>query len=226
MSNNIYKKLNEFKKLVSKVKKDSVNPHFKNKYATIESVLETIEEPLSKSGLGFYQVVKDMNLETIIYDTESDDKLVSSVPLIISKSDMQQLGSALTYARRYGLVALLGLEQEDDDGNLAVANNVSNSNVGVNNKPSYNNTSNYNNNTKAYNQEKRKPTPDEVLELEELIIKAKKDKAKLLSFFEVTKLEDVDNYVYCKNILLKQIKKNEEEANKKQQEEKDNQIPF
>jgi len=218
MSNNIYKKLNEFKKLVSKVKKDSVNPHFKNKYATIESVLETIEEPLEKVGLGFYQVVKDMHLETIIYDTESDDKLISSVPLLVSKSDMQQLGSALTYARRYGLVALLGLEQEDDDGNLAVSNSG-------NTKPPYNNTSNYNN-TKAYNTEKRKPTPDEVIELEELIIKAKKDKANLLSFFKVEDLSDVPDYTYCKNILLKQIKKNEEEANKKQQEEKDNQIPF
>jgi len=221
MSNNIYKKLNEFKKLVSKVKKDSTNPFFKSKYATIESVLETIEEPLNKTGLGFYQVVKDMNLETILYDTESDDKLVSSVPLLIANKDMQQLGSALTYARRYGLVALLGLEQEDDDGNLAVSNNA---NTG-NNKPQYNNTSNYNN-TKTYNQEKRKPTPDEVLELEELIIKAKKDKANLLSFFKVEKLEDVPDYIYCKNILLKQIKKNEEEANKKRQEEKDNQIPF
>jgi len=219
MSNNIYKKLNEFKRLVSKVKKDSVNPHFKNKYATIESVLETIEEPMQKVGLGFYQSVKDMTLETILFDYETDSTLTSSVPLLISKSDMQQLGSALTYARRYGLVALLGLEQEDDDGNLAVSNNG-------NNKPQYNNTQQSYNNTKAYNQEKRKPTPDEVLELEELIIKAKKDKANLLSFFKVEKLEDVPDYIYCKNILLKQIKKNEEEANKKRQEEKDNQIPF
>jgi len=225
MSNNIYKKLNEFKKIVSKVKKDGLNPHFKNKYATIESVLETIEEPLEKAGLGFYQIVKEMTLETILYDTESDDKLISSVPLIISKSDMQQLGSALTYARRYGLVALLGLEQEDDDGNLAVSNNVNNSS-GVNNKPQYNNTQQNYNNTKTYNAEKRKPTAEEVLELEELIIKAKKDKAKLLYFFKVEKLEDVGDYSYCKNILLKQIKKNEEEQKKLEQEEADSKVPF
>jgi len=224
MSNNIYKKLNEFKKLVSKVKKDSTNPFFKSKYSSIESVLDTIEEPLNKTGLGFYQSVKDMSLVTVLYDSESetDNTLISSVPLILKDNDMQQLGSALTYARRYGLVALLGLEQEDDDGNLAVSNNA---NTG-NNKPQYNNTANYNNNTKAYNQEKRKPTADEVIELEDLIIKAKKDKANLLSFFKVEVLEEVPDYSYCKNILLKQIKKNEEEAKKLEQEIADNQVPF
>lgn len=115
----IFKKLNDFKKKVGVVRKDSTNPHFKNKYATIESVLETIENPLSECGLGFYQSVKDMTLETVVYDFETGETLVSVVPLIMTKQDMQQLGSAITYARRYGLVSMFGLEQEDDDGNLA-----------------------------------------------------------------------------------------------------------
>lgn len=115
----IYKKLNEFKKNVGAVKKDSSNPHYKSKYATIESVIDTIEEPLLNAGLGFYQSVKDMNLETVVYDTESGETLTSVVPLIIVKQDMQQLGSAITYARRYGLVSMFGLEQEDDDANKA-----------------------------------------------------------------------------------------------------------
>ena len=49
----IYKKLNEFKTKVGAIKKDSTNPHFKNKYASIESVLDTIEQPLLDAGLGF-----------------------------------------------------------------------------------------------------------------------------------------------------------------------------
>ena len=119
----IYKKLNEFKKSVGAIKKDSTNPHFKNKYASIESVLDTIEKPLLDAGLGFIQCVEDLNLITTIYDTESDNVLTSKIPLILNKNDMQQLGSAITYARRYGLVSMFGLEQEDDDGNLASGNN-------------------------------------------------------------------------------------------------------
>lgn len=119
----IYKKLNEFKKSVGAIKKDSTNPHYKNKYASIESVLDTIEKPLLDAGLGFIQCVEDLNLITTIYDTESDNVLTSKIPLILNKNDMQQLGSAITYARRYGLVSMFGLEQEDDDGNLASGNN-------------------------------------------------------------------------------------------------------
>ena len=115
----IFKKLNDFKSKVGAVRKDSTNPHFRNKYATIESVIETIEKPLLDANLGFYQSVKDMTLETVVYDVESGETLVSVVPLIMTKNDMQQLGSAITYARRYGLVSMFGLEQEDDDGNLA-----------------------------------------------------------------------------------------------------------
>lgn len=119
----IYKKLNEFKTKVGAIKKDSTNPHFKNKYASIESVLDTIEQPLLDAGLGFIQCVEDLNLITTIYDTESDITISSKVPLILNKQDMQQLGSAITYARRYGLVSMFGLEQEDDDGNLASGSN-------------------------------------------------------------------------------------------------------
>ena len=118
----IYKKLNEFKTKVGAIKKDSTNPHFKNKYASIESVLDTIEQPLLDAGLGFIQCVEDLNLITTIYDTESDVTISSKVPLILNKQDMQQLGSAITYARRYGLVSMFGLEQEDDDANLASGN--------------------------------------------------------------------------------------------------------
>jgi len=116
----VYSKLNEFKKIVGKVRKDANNPFHKNKYATIESVLLTIEEPLSSVKLGFYQVVDNNELLTVLYDEEDTSRTITSkIPLILAKQDMQQLGSAITYARRYGLVSMFGLEQEDDDANRA-----------------------------------------------------------------------------------------------------------
>ncbi len=51
----------------------------------------------------------------------SGDELECPVPLIIGKQDMQGLGSAMTYARRYGLMSLAGIAPEDDDGNAAAA---------------------------------------------------------------------------------------------------------
>lgn len=143
----IYKKLNEFKNKVGAVKKDGNNPFHKSNYSTIESVIDTIEEPLNLSGLGFYQSVKNNVLETIIYDEETSETVTSEIPLILSKQDMQQLGSAITYARRYGLVSMLGLEQEDDDSNNASGynnqNNSQNSNNNYQHKPQSNEPKQY-----------------------------------------------------------------------------------
>jgi hypothetical protein len=51
----------------------------------------------------------------------SGERLECRVPLIIGKNDMQGFGSAVTYARRYGLMAMAGIAPEDDDGNAAAA---------------------------------------------------------------------------------------------------------
>ena len=115
----IYKKLNEFSQKVGAVRKNANNPFHKSKYATIESVIDTISEPLKECGLGYFQCVEDRFLVTTIYSTDEDGTITSKVPLLLQKEDMQQLGSAITYARRYALVSMFGLEQEDDDGNYA-----------------------------------------------------------------------------------------------------------
>lgn len=167
----IYKKLNDFKSKVGAITKDANNPFHKNKYATIESVLKTIEQPLSDVGLGFYQSVEDMALKTVVYDSESDNIIISTVPLILAKQDMQQLGSAITYARRYGLVAIFGLEQEDDDGNNA---------SGYNNKNhSQNNNSNSSNAPKEYINE------HQAKELATLYKNKNRDIQEVLKFFKV-----------------------------------------
>jgi len=114
----IYNKLNEFSKTVGKVKKNGTNPFHKSKYATLESVMETIENPLNEIGLGYVQIPTESGLKTVIYDLESKDTIEGFISYV-GASDMQKLGSAITYARRYALVTMFGLEQTDDDGNYA-----------------------------------------------------------------------------------------------------------
>ena len=132
---NIYQKLSEFQSIVGKLRKDQTNPFFKSKYADINTVLDVIREPLKKVGLIFTQrtdvidvlhsdgtvsePVDLLRTELINVDTPTD-KIKSTVRLVLAKEDMQGLGSAITYARRYALVSMLGLEQEDDDGNRSV----------------------------------------------------------------------------------------------------------
>ena len=123
---NIYQKLSEFQSIVGKLRKDQTNPFFKSKYADINTVLDVIREPLKKVGLVVTQSPMIKNdgtpfLMTLITSSEKLDAMLSSeVKLITAKEDMQGLGSAITYARRYALVSMLGLEQEDDDGNRSV----------------------------------------------------------------------------------------------------------
>lgn len=143
---NIYEKLSALKNEIKPVKKDKTNPHFKNQYATLSAVIDTIQPLLEKHKLNYYQTlnIKDgiHYLTTILFNVEKTDDILSiEIPLFIEKNDMQKLGSALTYARRYGLITLLGLEQEDDDGNSAsgITNNFINQTYNPSNS-NYNNT--------------------------------------------------------------------------------------
>lgn len=103
--------------------KSAVNPHFKSKYADLEAVLDAVEEPLRKQGVvitaKMVRFEDGWGLETVLYHVESQTEVSFVVPLINAKNDMQGLGSAITYARRYGLMAICGIAPEDDDGNAA-----------------------------------------------------------------------------------------------------------
>lgn len=125
----IYKKLLEFQKLGISIKKDKRNPHFKNDYASLNEVLDKVKEELNKMDVVIIQnpgtwsqpnnPATISGLWTMLYDTE-DKTEVSSFTPFIGSADMQKLGGAITYARRYALVSMLALEDEDDDGNTAV----------------------------------------------------------------------------------------------------------
>lgn len=121
----IQAKLLEFQSKVDAVKKDAKNPFFKSVYVDINGVIKAISPTLKECGISYSQCpdIKDGVdvLVTRIYDSEKPDSyLVSTIKLIMAKQDMQQLGSAITYARRYAIISMLGLEAEDDDGQTAV----------------------------------------------------------------------------------------------------------
>lgn len=102
---------------------DMTNPHFKSKYASLTSILEAIREPLAKNNLCVLQQVESIDESywiTTILAHSSGQEISNSFRLIVNKNDMQGLGSAITYGRRYGISALLGVvDTEDDDGNQA-----------------------------------------------------------------------------------------------------------
>lgn len=104
-------------------KKDANNPHFKTNYADLASVWSAIREPLTKNGLSVVQLLRSIQggveVETILM--HSSGQQISDVFAVpATKNDAQGYGSAATYARRYALMAMVGVAPEDDDGNAAV----------------------------------------------------------------------------------------------------------
>lgn len=118
---NIAKSLAKFHELMGNVQKDASNPFFHSKYAPLESILPAIKKPLADAGLTFTQIPTGIcKLKTIIIDVESGETMDGEFEMTPSKNDPQGQGSTITYMRRYSLVAMLGLNcDEDDDGNIA-----------------------------------------------------------------------------------------------------------
>ena len=110
---------------MGKALKQSTNPHFRSKYADIASVMDATLPALNAEGIAVMQpsITEDGQhyVATIFLHADSGELLDCKVPLIIDKNNMQGYGSAHTYARRYGLLAMAGIAPEDDDGNAAAA---------------------------------------------------------------------------------------------------------
>ena len=109
---NVAKALLEAKREIGKVAKNAKNPHFKNTYADINALLEAVEPILLDKGLLLIQPIVENAVVTIVLHPESGEQFESRIDLPIS-ANPQQLGSAITYYRRYTLQA------EDDDANAA-----------------------------------------------------------------------------------------------------------
>jgi len=100
-------------------RKDSLNPHFRNQYASLESVWDAAREVLAPNGLSVIQTFEPgdgtcLSLRTMLLHNSGQwiDGTISLRPI---KNDPQQMGSAATYARRYSLSAILGIVADDDD---------------------------------------------------------------------------------------------------------------
>lgn len=97
---------------------DAVNPHFKSKYASLPAVLKAIRPLASKHGLSVVQLIDGSTVQTKVYHSSGGE--ITSVVQLPPTQSMQNLGSAITYARRYALTAIFAIcGDEDDDGNEA-----------------------------------------------------------------------------------------------------------
>jgi hypothetical protein len=154
---------------MGKALKQASNPHFRSKYADLGNVMDACLPALNEAGIALIQPTGEDEhgrfVETILIHGESGESLTCRVPLIVSKNDMQGYGSAVTYARRYGLMAMAGIAPEDDDGNAAA---------------------------KAPPKQERAPAPMTEFELQtinDLIEQTKTDEAKFCAYWKVKALD-------------------------------------
>lgn len=104
--------------------KDATNPHFRSKYTPLDTIVETMGPILNTHGLIWTTLPVSADGEPALTyrlsHAESGESLEGTMPLLLSKQDAQGHGSAITYARRYALCAVLNLvADDDDDGNAA-----------------------------------------------------------------------------------------------------------
>lgn len=118
-------------------RKESKNPFFRSSYADLASVIEVIKEPFYKYGLSYIQYVeREFNTGVHILYTQlmhesgewirsgGIELIITKIEKGVEKKDMQTIGSAITYARRYDLTSMAGIYQEDDDGNSACGKSI------------------------------------------------------------------------------------------------------
>jgi hypothetical protein len=115
----INQKLFALQQEIGAISKDAKNPFFKSSYFDINSLLRNIKPLLGKYKLVLHQPIIKGEVHSIIECIETNEITKPSSLELPEISDPQKLGSCITYFRRYTLVSLLGLEADDDDGNLA-----------------------------------------------------------------------------------------------------------
>lgn len=104
--------------------KDATNPFFKSNYADLPAIVKACKTSLATNDIAYIQTTdfegQDMWLETVLAHS-SGQWISGRYPVRPVKADPQGMGSAITYARRYALAAMVGVvsEEEDDDGNAA-----------------------------------------------------------------------------------------------------------
>ena len=105
------------------VLKTKNNPAFKSKYANLEACLDAVDDACLAAGIALYQETSEdatgVTVETVFLHESGESLRCGKLHVPASKQDPQGYGSALSYARRYSLLAACGIAAEDDDGNAA-----------------------------------------------------------------------------------------------------------
>lgn len=105
-------------------KKGAANPYFKSKYADLPAVIEVVKDPLNENGIAVFQPTAVRDGKSVVVTRlihSSGEWVEGETEIVVAKqNDPQAQGSAITYARRYGLQSLLSIPTEDDDGELAM----------------------------------------------------------------------------------------------------------
>ena len=122
--NELAKALVKAQAAMSHAAKDSKNPHFKSAYSSLASVIDAVRPALSANGLAFVQMLHTADggvaVETVLIHESGEQLSCGTLFIPATKQDAQGFGSAITYGKRYGLQAALGIASEDDDGTAAV----------------------------------------------------------------------------------------------------------
>ena len=107
------------------VERDQENPHFKSRFVSLGNLLSKTRPVLNKHGIALAQLpAKSETGESVLLTRLlhcSGESMEASMPILVSKNDAQGFGSALTYAKRYALAALLAIADQDDDAGNAAA---------------------------------------------------------------------------------------------------------
>lgn len=109
-----------------KLKKSATNPHYKSKFAPLDEIVEVVNPLLSAQGLVWttlpsHNEAVGPTLRYKLSHAPSGEYEAGEMPLLLSKQDAQGQGSAITYARRYALCAVLNLVADDDDDGARAA---------------------------------------------------------------------------------------------------------
>jgi hypothetical protein len=103
--------------------KTHTNSHFRSRYADLAACVEAVIDSLNDSGIALIQMTHEcqdgVTVETVFVHETGEMLSAGKLHVPAAKHDPQGYGSALTYARRYSLMAACGIAPEDDDGNAA-----------------------------------------------------------------------------------------------------------
>ena len=128
---NLFKAIHKAQAEIDTVRKNGENPHFHSKYATLDEIWETVRKPLNDAGLivvcDVFRHDGERLLTTHVIHAESGEEITCTFPIMAQNTGPQAIGSAMTYARRYTLTALLEIvtgDGTDDDGEAATNHNT------------------------------------------------------------------------------------------------------